>query len=53
MVTTELQLVIVLEMYTHTHTHTHKVPGVGRVTERVLDALDVKTCGDIHVRYRK
>ncbi|KAI8084998.1 uncharacterized protein BX664DRAFT_338298 [Halteromyces radiatus] len=27
-----------------------KVSGVGRVTERVLEALDVKTCGDIYHR---
>lgn len=26
------------------------IPGVGRVTERVLDALGVKTCGDIYPR---
>ncbi|RCI02496.1 hypothetical protein CU098_001902, partial [Rhizopus stolonifer] len=25
-----------------------KIPGVGRVTERVLEALGVKTCGDIY-----
>lgn len=25
-----------------------QVSGVGRVTERVLEALDVKTCGDIY-----
>ncbi|KAI8331216.1 hypothetical protein BC941DRAFT_439331 [Chlamydoabsidia padenii] len=27
-----------------------KIPGVGRVTERVLEALGVKTCGDIYTR---
>ncbi|CAO3589602.1 unnamed protein product [Absidia cylindrospora] len=27
-----------------------KVPGVGRVTQRVLEALGVKTCGDIYGR---
>ncbi|KAI7900839.1 uncharacterized protein BX663DRAFT_516694 [Cokeromyces recurvatus] len=28
--------------------HVRKIPGVGRVTERVLEALNVKTCGDIY-----
>ncbi|KAK4509217.1 uncharacterized protein ATC70_007567 [Mucor velutinosus] len=27
-----------------------QIPGVGRVTERVLDALGVRTCGDIYSR---
>ncbi|KAM3586324.1 hypothetical protein VKS41_002847 [Umbelopsis sp. WA50703] len=27
-----------------------KIPGVGRVTERVLNALEVNTCGDIYPR---
>ncbi|KAI8384862.1 uncharacterized protein BYT42DRAFT_493605 [Radiomyces spectabilis] len=25
-----------------------KVPGIGRVTERILEALEVKTCGDVY-----
>jgi nucleotidyltransferase/DNA polymerase involved in DNA repair len=25
-----------------------KVPGIGRVSERILEAFDIKTCGDLH-----
>ncbi|KAF8495871.1 IMS-domain-containing protein [Gautieria morchelliformis] len=27
-----------------------KIPGIGRVTERLLDSIGVKTCGDIHAQ---
>ncbi|KAF8513145.1 IMS-domain-containing protein [Hysterangium stoloniferum] len=27
-----------------------KVPGIGRVSERLLDSIGVKTCGDIHTQ---
>ncbi len=29
------------------HLSVRKVPGIGRVTERILDAMGVQTCGDI------
>jgi DNA polymerase kappa len=27
-----------------------KIPGIGRVNERLLEAVGVKTCGDIYTR---
>ena len=29
-------------------TVSHQVPGIGKVTERMLNALKVTTCGDLH-----